>query len=429
MTLFPRYAGPPLLPQICHVENLTLAWRRVRRNIQLAQRQRSAGVDAMTIRDFEADWPRQMAQLADQLLDGSYRPLPARTAQIPKATGGQRAIAILAVRDRVAQRAVQQVLDPLFDPHLLDCAYGSRPHVGVPDALARVERYAAQGLTWVAESDIAAFFDSIDQRVLLSLVRQRVAEPQLLRLLGQWLAVGSVQQEPATHAPQTPLSRAAAAARALLDPPPAPPVATYPPLDDLGWDAPGWDAPYAGRSANLANHLWTVAQYAPPVLAQAKRLLPHLQHVGAGKLALAGGAVAATFAAIDAGTRYLARGTPQGSALSPLLANIYLHPFDLALTSAGFRLVRYVDDFVVLCADEREAHDALTLARRQLQVLRLALKEEKTRIAAYDDGIAFLGTTLRSPQRGVRLEDGLTSFDEAQQRLRQALRRERGGRS
>ena len=111
------------MPQICSVENLTLAWRRVRSNIHVARRGRSAGLDAVTLRDFEVDWTRQMAQLADELQQGTYRPLPAKRVAIPKASGGERAIAILAVRDRVAQRAVQQVLDPLFDPCFLDCSY------------------------------------------------------------------------------------------------------------------------------------------------------------------------------------------------------------------------------------------------------------------------------------------------------------------
>src|SRR3712207_6294347 len=127
MRLFPRYDGPPLIEQICSVENLTLAWRRVRSNIQVARRGRSAGPDAVTLRDFQADWTRQMTQLADELRCGTYRPLPPKRIAIPKSSGGERAIAILAVRDRIAQRAVQQVLEPLFDPLFLDCSYGCRP--------------------------------------------------------------------------------------------------------------------------------------------------------------------------------------------------------------------------------------------------------------------------------------------------------------
>src|SRR5215216_5440601 len=63
----------------------------------MAWRGRSAGPDAVTIRDFETDWTRQMAQLAEDLRRGTYRPLPPKRVQIPKASGGERAIAILAV--------------------------------------------------------------------------------------------------------------------------------------------------------------------------------------------------------------------------------------------------------------------------------------------------------------------------------------------
>lgn len=159
MPLFPRYHGPPLIEQVCTVENLTNAWRRVRSNIQLIRRDRSAGVDQVTLRDFEADWPAQMAQLAAELRDGSYRPLPPRRVMMPKANGGERAIAILAIRDRIAQRAVQQVLTPLFEPLFLDCSYGCRLAVGVPEAVERVARYAEQGLSWVVDSDISAYFE------------------------------------------------------------------------------------------------------------------------------------------------------------------------------------------------------------------------------------------------------------------------------
>lgn len=201
MPLFPPYNGPALMAEVCSVENLTLAWRRVRRNIQVARRGRSAGADAVTLRDFEADWTRQMIVLADELRTGAYRPLPPRHVQIPKASGGARAIAILAVRDRVAQRAVQQILEPLFDPLFLDCAYGCRPLVGVPEAIARVERYAQQGLQWVVDADIASYFDSIDQRILLGMVRQRIGEPAVLQLLAQWLAVGVLQHDEAQPLP------------------------------------------------------------------------------------------------------------------------------------------------------------------------------------------------------------------------------------
>jgi RNA-directed DNA polymerase len=84
-------------------------------------------------------------------------------------------------------------------------------------------------------------------------------------------------------------------------------------------------------------------------------------------------------------------GTPQGGPLSPLLANIYLHPLDATLEAGGLRFVRYADDFVVFARTRQEAEEALTLIRELLGTLKLSLNEEKTRIVHIDDGFDFLG--------------------------------------
>jgi len=84
-------------------------------------------------------------------------------------------------------------------------------------------------------------------------------------------------------------------------------------------------------------------------------------------------------------------GTPQGGPISPLLANIYLHPLDEAMAEAGFGMVRYADDFVILTSTREQAEDALALARETLAGLKLQLHPEKTHVAAVDDGFAFLG--------------------------------------
>ena len=84
-------------------------------------------------------------------------------------------------------------------------------------------------------------------------------------------------------------------------------------------------------------------------------------------------------------------GILQGSPLSPLLANIYLHPFDKAMTRAGIRLVRYADDLLLLCRSENRARHALEHAEKRLATLKLALNPKKTQIARFDTGIEFLG--------------------------------------
>lgn len=428
MTLFPKYEGPPLIEQVCSVENLTIAWRRVKRNIQVARRGRSAGLDAVTLRDFEADWSRQMAHLADELMHGRYKPVPPKRVTIPKESGGQRAIAILAVRDRVAQRAVQQVLEPLFDPYFLDCSYGCRPLVGVPHAVARVARYAEQGLTWAVDADIASYFDMIEHRILLGLLRQRVDDPALLRLVALWLQTGAMETAetaPVNQQPSTLLERGGAAVRQAMER--FDQTSYAPPLDPYAaasWEHPEGNGPaaYGPRQPALEQHLWTAVTLAKPALAGAKAALPLLKRIGGQRLAIAGAVAASAVAAGEMISRRMAeqRGTPQGGALSPLLANIYLHPFDLALTSQGLRLVRFVDDFVVMCASESDAQRALTCAQRQLATLRLDLNAEKTQIVRYADGLSFLGQALAPRQRGSRLGEGLTSFAEAEEALKKA---------
>jgi RNA-directed DNA polymerase len=464
MKLFPRYHGPPLMEQIVSVSNLTEAWRRVRSNIQVARRGSSAGIDAVTIHDFAADWPNQMALLAEELRNGAYRPLPARRVTIPKARGGERVIAILTVRDRIAQRAVQQVLEPLFDPYLLECSYGCRLQVGVPHALAQVSRAADRGLVWVVDADIASYFDRIDHRLLLGMVRQRIDEVRVLQVLAQWLDAAVSDGLPGSELQMQPdgshrhgggdeLPQQVADGWGMwhgsgLDTGSGGPLRRplHAPHDRdaefyaaAAWEGGArtgfWHPAQRGPAALLDERLWTVMGLAQPVWSGVQRALPYVQRFGGQRVALAAAVVATAAGAAVAGEAWLRqrqerRGTLQGGAISPLLANIYLHPFDLAITSQGWKLVRFMDDFVILCASRDEAEQALAFARRQLATLRLEVNEEKTQLVNYEDGLDFLGQTLVPPRRRSPLAAGMASFAEAEQvirttseRVRQRLRR------
>lgn len=94
-------------------------------------------------------------------------------------------------------------------------------------------------------------------------------------------------------------------------------------------------------------------------------------------------------------------GLPQGSRISPLLANFFLADFDLAMEKAGFKIVRYADDFLVLAADAVAADHALELARQRLDALHLALKAAKTRITSFEEGFRFLGVYFLGPELWV----------------------------
>jgi hypothetical protein len=194
------------------------------------------------------------------------------------------------------------------------------------------------------------------------------------------------------------------------------------------WDQPdalGWGVPR--RPGLDAGGLFAALSLAQPAIESARRLAPHLRRIGAQRLliggALAAGAVAAGELALRAQAANTSRGAPQGGALSPLLANIYLHPFDLAMSSHGMRLVRFMDDLVVMCATHEDAERALELISRQLAALRLQLSPTKTRVMAYADGLEFLGQSLAPRRSGPRLGEGLASFEEAERALREVSRK------
>ncbi len=95
-------------------------------------------------------------------------------------------------------------------------------------------------------------------------------------------------------------------------------------------------------------------------------------------------------------------GTPQGGVLSPLLANIVLNKLDKQLDQAGFRFVRYADDFIVLTKNRCQAEEALAFVSRIMQSLSLQLSQEKTQITTYRKGYSFLGFVISSRSRSIR---------------------------
>jgi RNA-directed DNA polymerase len=120
------------------------------------------------------------------------------------------------------------------------------------------------------------------------------------------------------------------------------------------------------------------------------------------------------------------RGTPQGGVISPLLANLYLNPFDQQMARAGWDLVRYADDFVILCRSEAQAQTALSQVRDWMNAAGLSLHPEKTRIvnAAQPGGFGFLGYHFERGMKWPRHK----SLRKLKERLRQQTPR-LGGRS
>lgn len=146
-----------LMAQICAPENLEHAWRKVRANKGMP------GVDGESIRDFEQDLRENLNHLRRGLLRGEYQPQMVRRAWIPKANGGMRPLAILTLRDRIAQRAVYDVLAPMYERRFLACSYGFREGRSLHDAAEAVMRWRDEGRHWVIDGDIKDCFESLDR--------------------------------------------------------------------------------------------------------------------------------------------------------------------------------------------------------------------------------------------------------------------------
>ena len=118
-------------------------------------------------------------------------------------------------------------------------------------------------------------------------------------------------------------------------------------------------------------------------------------------------------------------GTPQGAVLSPLLANIYLHPLDKLVTEAGMKMVRYADDFVILCESKTQAQDALRLVREWTEDNGLTLHPDKTHLGDCSQpgqGFEFLGYRFEAGRRWIRRK----SIKALREKVRKMTRRNRG---
>ena len=265
------------LAHLVDVSALRRAYARVRKDA-------AVGVDGVTKEQYGQRLEEHLQALHERMVAGRYRHQPIRRVHIPKDNGKTRPIGISTIEDKLVQEALREVLEVVYEPVFEDGSYGFRPRRSAHDAIRALNAVAYRGeMNFVLEADIVSFFDSVDRKALMEMLRERVPDGSLLRLVGKCLNVG------------------------VLD----------------------------------------GSEYSEPE-----------------------------------------EGTAQGSGLSPLLGNIYLHHVLDAWWRREVRprltgkatLVRYADDFVIAFELEEDARRVMAVLPKRMEKYGLALHPDKTRL-------------------------------------------------
>ena len=277
-----KYAGSPLTTLSHHLDLLWLreAYGRVRRDS-------APGVDGQTVADYGENLEANLRDLLERAKSGRYRAPLVKRVHIPKSETETRPIGMPTVENKVLERAVVMLLEPVYEREFLDCSFGFRPGRSAHQALDAVRgAVMAMGGGWVLDVDVRKYFDTIPHQKLREVLGLRIRDGVIGRLVGKWLKAG----------------------------------------------------------------IWEAGQ-----------------------------------------VTYPESGTPQGGVISPMLSNIYLHEvldgwFEGTIKPGLLGradLIRFADDFVVICEKREDAEALLAQVTERFQSYGLTIHPEKTRIVDF----------------------------------------------
>jgi RNA-directed DNA polymerase len=164
---------------------LERAYNRIRKNA-------AVGVDGVSKEQYGQNLGENLRELHERIRAKRYRHQAIRRVHIPKERGKTRPIGVSTIEDKVVQNALREVLEVIYEPVFHDSSYGFRPRRGAHDALRSLNRMIFEReVNWIIEADIQSYFDSIDRTKLKEMLRLRIADESMMRLIGKCPMLGS----------------------------------------------------------------------------------------------------------------------------------------------------------------------------------------------------------------------------------------------
>jgi group II intron reverse transcriptase/maturase len=152
---------------------------------------KSPGIDGQSVGDYGANLEENLQDLLQRLHRGSYRPKPSLRKEIPKENGKTRPLGMACVEDKIVQRTLVMILERIYEVDFYDNSYGYRPGKSCHQALGELGKViATRKVNWISDADIQGFFDNVSHEHLMMFLRQRIADPRLLRLIQKFLEAG-----------------------------------------------------------------------------------------------------------------------------------------------------------------------------------------------------------------------------------------------
>ncbi len=170
-----------VLEKVLSKRNMHAAYKAVWRN------QGSAGIDGMGLDKLMFHLTKHWDTTKTQILEGKYCPRPVLGISIDKENGGKRLLGIPTVVDRLIQQATHQVLNPMWDKEFSESSFGFRPKRDAGMAILQAQSYINKGYAHIVDIDLKSFFDMVNHDYLMNLIKRKVQDPQLLRLIWRFL--------------------------------------------------------------------------------------------------------------------------------------------------------------------------------------------------------------------------------------------------